>query len=72
MQVGKGSTAPVVVEQVLQMKSLQFPKLVLMPEQWICTQLWHTLHGNVTDAIFDFGMLSLEQRLWFFQHLGCC
>ena len=40
MQVGEGSTAPVVVEQVLQMKSLQFPKLVLMPEQWMCTQLW--------------------------------
>ena len=38
MQVGKGSTAPVVIEQVLQMKSSQFLKLVLMPEHRLCKQ----------------------------------
>ena len=68
MQVGKGLTAPVVVELVLQMKSSQFLKLVLMPEHCFCTQFWqlrqwikfasmpfiHTQYGNLTDAIFDF------------------
>ena len=38
MQVGKGLTAPVVVEQILQMKSSQFLNLVLMPEHRVCTQ----------------------------------
>ena len=76
MQVRKGSTAPVVVEQVLKMKSSQFLKLVFMPEHHFCTQFRqrrhrieftptpfiHTPHGNLTDAIFDFKTLCLKHK----------
>ena len=37
MQAGKGSTAPVVVEQVLRIKSLQFVEFILMQEHCLCT-----------------------------------
>ena len=76
MQVGKGLTAPVVVEQILQIKSSQFPNLVLMPEHCLCTQFpqfrerieftpapfIHKPHGNLTDAIFDFETSCLEHK----------
>ena len=76
MQVGKGSTAPVVAEQVLQIKSLQFLKLVLMPQHRLCiqygqlrqriefapTSFIHTPQGNLTDAIFDFETSCLEHK----------
>ena len=82
MQVGKGSTAPV-IEQVLQMKSSQFLKLVLMPEHHLCTQFWqlrlriefsptsfiHTPHGNLTDAIFNFETSCLEHKTLVFPML---
>ena len=68
LQVRNGSTAPVVVEQVLQMKSSQFLRLALMPEHQLCIQFRqirqrikfaptpfiHTPHGNLADAILKF------------------
>ena len=83
MQVGKGSTAPVVVEQVFHRKSSQFLKFVLMPEHCLCTQFWqlkqriefapipviHTPHGNLTDAIFDFETSCLEYKTLVFPTL---
>ena len=76
MQVGKGSTAPVVIEQVLQMKSSQFLKLVLMPEHRLCKQFRqrkqkiefpptpfiHTSNGNLTNAIIIFDTLCLDHK----------
>ena len=76
MQVGKGSTAPVVVKQILQIKSSQFPNLVLMLEHCLCTQFpqfrerieftpapfIHTPHGNLADAIFNFETSCLEHK----------
>ena len=37
MEVGEGFVSPVIVEQVLQMKSPQLLKLPLMPEHRLCT-----------------------------------
>ena len=77
MQVGKGLTVSVVVDQVLQMKSSQFLKLVLIPEHCLCTKSWqlrqkiefaprpfmHTPHKNLADAIFDFKISCLEHHV---------
>ena len=76
MQVVKGSTVPVVAEQALQMKPSQFLNFVLMPEYCLCTQFRqlrqriefaptpfiYTPHGNLTDAIIDFGTSCLEHK----------
>ena len=83
MQVGKRSTAPVVVEHVLQIKSSQLFKLVLMPEHRLCTQFRqlrqriefsprpfiHAQHGSLTDTIFDFKTSCLEHKTLFFPML---
>ena len=67
MQAGKGWTAPVVVEQALQMKSSQFLEFVLMLGHHLCIQFWqlrqrikyaptpfiHTPHGSLIDTVFD-------------------
>ena len=76
MQVGKGWTAPVVVQQVLQIKSSQFLALVLMPEHRLCTQfrqlkqkiefastpLIDTPRENLAGAIFSFETSCLEHK----------
>ena len=83
MQVGKRSTAPAVVEQVLQIKSSQLLKLVLMPEHCLCTQFRqlrqriefsprhfiHAQHGSLTHTIVDFKTSWLEHKTLFFPML---
>ena len=80
MHVEKGSTPPVVVKQVLQMKYSQFLKLVVMAEHHFCTQFRQlrqrvkfaptpfipTPNGNLTDAIIDFETSCLKHIILFF------
>ena len=47
MHIGKGSSASTTVEQVLQMKSLQFLKLFLKPEHCLCTHYLKFKHTIV-------------------------
>ena len=80
IHIGKASSAPAPVEQVLQMKSLSFLKLYLIPEQRLCTHFLqrkqriefaltpsqHTPHGNLTDVILALAALFLEHKTFVF------
>ena len=73
MQVGKRLTALVVVEQVLQIKPLQFLQLILMPEHHLRNSDnldrvgFAPPHGNLTNVIFDFEISYLEHNTLVFQ-----
>ena len=80
MHVEKGSTPPMVVKKVLQMKCSQFLKLVVMAEHLLCTQFRQlrqrvkfaptpfipTPNGNLTDAIIGFETSCLKHMILFF------
>ena len=80
IHIGKASSAPATVEQVLQMKSLSFLKLYLIPEQSLCTHFLqlkqriefaptpfqHTPHVNLTDVILVTKALCLEHMTFVF------